>query len=93
MYSGHVTGGNVAADDERVRRLLRRFLSGAERPRSYAGRSRGSLCQLCGNIIKPNDIEFDVAAGVRELRLDLVCHRAFVEEIARASQEQHRKSV
>jgi hypothetical protein len=75
-----LSGASDARDDGHVRRRLREFLSRAESPKSYVGPSRGSVCQLCGNTIEVNELEYDVAAGTSELRLDAECHQVFIEE-------------
>src|SRR5262249_33478418 len=90
--SGRLTGPSDTDDNDRVRRFLRDFLVDQEQPRSYAGFSRGSVCQACGNVIKPRAVEYDVVAGKAVLRLDSACYR-IASEITRASQENHQKSA
>jgi hypothetical protein len=32
-------------------------------PEVFATHSRGSLCQICGDRIKPDDVEYEIAAA------------------------------
>ena len=41
----HVLGASDAGGEDHVRRLLRDFCAGIQPPKSYAGLSRGSVCQ------------------------------------------------
>src|SRR5215813_6343913 len=50
-----VFGASDACEEDRVRRLLRDFCAVIEPPKSYAGLSRGSVCQACGNTIKSGE--------------------------------------
>lgn len=75
-----MSGASDVRDDDRVRRLLRDFCAVIQPPKSYAGLSRGSICQACGNIIKAGDLEYDIVAATSEIRLDVDCHRIFIEE-------------
>lgn len=88
----YVSGGSDAIEESRIRELLRAFCARAEDMKTFVGFSRGSVCQACGNIIKPSAVEYDVVAGKAVLRLDLACYR-IASEITRASQENHQKSA
>jgi hypothetical protein len=70
----------MTSDADRVRRLLRDFCALIEPPKSFVGFSRGSVCQACGNVIEPREIEYDVVARRSEMRLDADCYKVFVEE-------------
>src|SRR5437763_427643 len=74
-----ISGASDAGEDDRVRRLLRECFAGTQKPKSYVGYSRGSVCQACGGVIKPAEIEYDVADGTAELRLDAACYALFSE--------------
>ena len=58
---------------------MRECFAGTQKPKSYVGYSRGSVCQACGGVIKPAEIEYDVADGTAELRLDAACYALFSE--------------
>ena len=78
---------DAVEDNNRVRQFLRDCCSGNEPPKSYVGHSRGSVCQACGNVIKANDIEYDVATGTSELRLDAECYVFLIDRLAAASHD------
>ena len=81
-----IFGASDAGDDGHARRLLRDFCAVVEPPKSYAGLSRGSVCQACGKTIDPGDLEYDIAATESEIRLDADCYRVFSEELRAASE-------
>ena len=58
-----LSGASDTSDADLVRRLLRDFCAVIEPPKSFVGFSRGSVCQACGNVIKPSEIEYNVAAS------------------------------
>ena len=45
-----ISGASDAGEDDRVRRLLRECFAGTQKPKSYVGYSRGSVCQACGGV-------------------------------------------
>jgi len=74
-----IAGGSDVSDNDRVRRFLHDFCSGDGQSKSYAGYSRGSVCQACGSAIRPGDLEYDVVTTTAELRLDALCYAVFME--------------
>lgn len=71
--------GGTDTSDDRVPAILRRFCSGADRPRSFVGYSRGGVCDACGNGIKTQEIEYDVVSSASSLRLDEACYKVFMQ--------------
>jgi hypothetical protein len=59
-------------------RRLRDSCAVVEPPKLFVGDSRGSARQACGNVIKPGEREYDIVAGMLELRLDQACYKLFL---------------
>ena len=73
-----LSGGSDAGDHDRVKRLLHDFCSD-ETPKTFAGLSRGSVCQACGSPMKPGELEYEIVTSASSLRLDTACHNLFIE--------------
>ena len=87
-----VSGGSDARDEKDVRRAMRDFCTVTVPPKLYAGFSRGSVCQVCGKIIKPGEIEYDAVAAMSEMRLDGDCYKLFMEESRAVEAQQPSRS-
>jgi hypothetical protein len=66
-------------DEDKLRRVLCDFVSTIDPVQSWAGYSRGSVCQACGTGIEPNELEFYIATESAQLRLDLACYSTLTE--------------
>jgi hypothetical protein len=66
-------------DEEELRRVLCDFVSTTDPVPSWAGYSRGSVCQACGTGIEPNELEFYIATESDQLRLDLACYSTLTD--------------
>jgi hypothetical protein len=73
-------GGDATGRDDRARAIIRRFCSGSERPTCFVRLSHGGLCPACGNLMKPDAVEYNLVTAVWSLRLDEACHKIFFEE-------------
>lgn len=77
-----VTGGRDG-DDERAEHDILRSFAVYPAVKTFVGLSRGGHCAVCGGLIKPNEIEYDIEAGQSNITVDHKCYELFMEEMAK----------
>ena len=81
-----IFGASDANRREGLRPRLATFAAGGP-VKTYVGPSRGAACDVCGERIFVGEIEYEVVAEGRELRLDAACYLILVDEAARLQPE------
>jgi len=65
------------------RRAIVRALA-SEPTKTFAGLSQGGACMLCGETIKPDEVEYEFENAALTITVDVNCYETVAQEMAEA---------